>query len=693
MRLNRIVLIDAFPGLSHASRFASMDPSSAKRRRLSVESAAQLQKTLSSGKNSEESVLENWNILHPEERLTKKAFQTQRDKWLLPARNCFRPHAAPAECDDEEGAEAHVWIADIALLLSFIGKNMGSLASLLHEALQSHHILTPILYCDEAQAANLLSLEKQMKSTLTYLSWLELGPMLYKEDAWLCVSLCQHGLRNRVKDGFATVFNQMVRVLVADTWSVGFPVELSGNACWFKQKSEAIFLGDMDAIRICFSLKGSAGIKPCFWCTNCVGKDSGLPSADWPDISVAEMNKFKQSSDSAWFQAADSLATLVASGATKKEVANYEKALGLVYMPLSILFQPETRQKLPPGNVCVDAMHTMLHNACAGWELALFFRAIQKETDVTLDHLLDSSLKAKWTGPGISMHGYMSYMKGLWSSKAWSETLYKGQSQQVESIIPLMRYFAVEAFSSCTALTNEYNSFMLLADIVTELRKLHYLPCVSSRADVSDLDRVMELHQRAFTLAYSKDQVKPKHHHRRHISAAFLKFRLGLRCEQHESKHRSYKGGIAERHKSQINEEFAFALLPRMLMHQSDRLDKIPLLTARLLEPKPASQRLKSMLGDPTLEMGKALARFHSTTHVKDVVLFGTGDAGVVQHCVAGQQGLAFVLQKLIHSGTKPWGTIWTLGNEQCAVRITADLCFTVPPWWRRHGQQFFCLR
>ena len=73
----------------------------------------------------------------------------------------------------------------------------------------------------------------------------------------------------------------------------------------------------------------------------------------------ADMAKFQQGSDADIFAAAHSLKNMVESGQPQKKIHNYEKALGLNYIPTSLLFDREARERLPPSMLCVDGMHTV----------------------------------------------------------------------------------------------------------------------------------------------------------------------------------------------------------------------------------------------------------------------------------------------------------------------------------------------
>jgi hypothetical protein len=438
-----------------------------------------------------------------------------------------------------------------------------------------------------------------------------------------------------------------------------FPVSCAQKAIWFRQRNKGMLIADMDALRIAMALKGSAGIRPCLWCLNCIGKHVDLSQPGFYDISEADMAKFQKGSDADIFAAADSLKNMVESGQPQKKIHNYEKALGLNYIPTSLLFDREAGERLPPSMLCVDGMHTVLNNGCASWEIAMLHHAIQRKTPFKLEQFARLCLNAQWSGPRCCKHGYNSYMRGLWNSKLFGENNYKGQAAQVESLVPLMRYLVVELLSSCDEIRAEMRSFLCLADTVSELRKLKFMLQITSPDEVTSLDALQCAQQRAFLEAYGNAEIKPKHHHRRHLPAAFLTLQLALRCEQHEAKHRSYKNGLAERFRGQVNRNFAMALLPRMLASHCHRLEESPRDTFLLLHSQSAKKSLIDALKDASLKTGVAIQRFHVTTYVNDIIFYENDNAAVVTTCLHGDSlGFAFALRKLRLVGRKGWGTI-----------------------------------
>ena len=101
-------------------------------------------------------------------------------------------------------------------------------------------------------------------------------------------------------------------------------------------------------------------------------------------------------------------------------------------------------------------------NGVASWEIALCLSAVQKHTSWTLEKLKDAALTSRWTGPKCSKHCLSSYVKSLFSEKCFTETLYKGQAAQTESLVPLLVYYLVEGCKTVENLQPYLSSFFLI---------------------------------------------------------------------------------------------------------------------------------------------------------------------------------------------------------------------------------------
>ena len=461
---------------------------------------------------------------------------------------------------------------------------------------------------------------------------------------------------------------------------------------WFRQESTAILIADLDGLRSSLCLKGSAGIKPCLRCLNCVKKDSGLDPMHYPDITNPSFAQFRQIQNKDIWNLADALQKMVDDGESKAKIQKFEKAAGLVFFGDGLFYQPRIRERMPPTHVCVDGMHCYYSNGCASWEIALCLDAVTKASHWTLRFLRDAVVQSAWTGPKGSKHIYASYLKGLFSEKNVTEVVYKGQAAQCESLVPLLRYYFAEGNLKEEHLQPHLKSFEDLAMCCAQLRALRYQWSEIVPQDVDSLLAVQERHQKSFLECYSAECIKPKHHQRFHLGQSFVQMNIALRCEQHESKHRCYKHGLAERLKSTARCGFQKSLLPRLLSGQAARVQELGVQPVRLIGPfKAACPELCNLLGDSNMKIAKGVRYYHSSVSKTDILYFADGSAAVVQNICTNDVEHFFLLQKLHRVRSCGWGTVWQATEKQALASIFAQP-WSLPPWWRWQDDMVTCL-
>ena len=421
---------------------------------------------------------------------------------------------------------------------------------------------------------------------------------------------------------------------------------------WYKQKTKALFISDLAALQSTLAIKGSSGLKPCLWCQNILKKDSGLSDDRFRDISEHDVSRFEMASDATIWACCDHIAERIPHLNVKMR-EQLEKSYGITYVPQSILFDASLRPRLRPSDVCLDSMHNYFSNGVANQELCLFWHAISKATDLKLEDLRTVCLESQWEGPKVSSHGRVGYMKSLWTPKMWNGDTYKGQSEQCESVLPLMRWYAEILVVNVDSLRLPLDSFRTLSEIAMEIRKLVYMWRKITPDHVAKLQRLQTEHQLKFSAAYTAQCCRPKHHHRLHLPDSWLKLGVALSCKPMESKHKCYKQGLAERFVSKVEAGFAAALLPRMLHSQAQTMaEHMPpvLQPLQFLSPlKAASESILETWQRPTAILNKTAAGvkvYNSTAKPGDVLIFPDA-AGILQWILTDGSHGVFLLQRL----------------------------------------------
>ena len=283
----------------------------------------------------------------------------------------------------------------------------------------------------------------------------------------------------------------------------------NGQALWYRQKASALFISDLDALRATYGLKGSAVIKPCLWCQNILTKNSSLQDDQFREIHGHDSSKFEIATNESLWAMCDHLQERMPH-MNQETRGGMEKSMGVSYIPGSILFDQSVRSKLQPSDVCLDSMHNYFSNGVCSYELGQFWDAGVKETPLTLESVFQAGREAQWQGPRVSQHGAACYMKSLWSEKMWSPEQFKGQAEQCESIMPLMRWYAEMFLSQVASLNNKLESLRALSDIAQEFRKQTYMWRPIDQKDCQELERLQSLHQHKYCLAYGSSACKPQ---------------------------------------------------------------------------------------------------------------------------------------------------------------------------------------
>ena len=370
--------------------------------------------------------------------------------------------------------------------------------------------------------------------------------------------MCRQCL-DTVEGGVSAVLCAMLERFVTQEFTDG--VCLPGGFR-FRQKDKAYFLGDLDAVRQIYSLKGSAGLRCCILCRNVLKANSGVVEFDPYFVEIGAADGFEANTDAEIWAVCDRLARVE----SKAEMHRLEKVSGLTFDSKSLMFNQRERVKLPPFHMINDYMHSYLCNGVASWEVALLMEKIEQHTSLNLEMLREAAISAKWKSRRCSPRCLPSYIPKMFHARLFGEGLYKGQAHQTASILPLLQYYVETVIEPNKQLPAEVIlSFKRLCDCVYFIRTLnHSMERVSSK-DTQHLDEIQRSHQISFTRAY--DAVKPKHHVRFHLPAQYLQTGLFLSCECLESRHRQYKTGVAANQRSTVKDFAMFSgrVLARLL--------------------------------------------------------------------------------------------------------------------------------
>ena len=527
---------------------------------------------------SERAVHELWNICHKDKKLSRGTFEREVAELLGPWEEVVVWHSF----DTYEDKTIDLPLVDLKALLQKQLPVCKPLAVAIQAAQSFGDALTAIFYTDEATAGNVLSADKGRKACLFAVSWRECVHHLKNPNMWLPLAIVQADCLSLIRGGQSAVLGRLLAQNVTNGLHAGVQIDSAVGPILFKQKLKCFFLGDADAIRAVTSTKGSAGVKPCFHCANCVKRDSNLQAFDdwFKEIDASE--GFVPASDREIFASVDALQHC----RSKADLDMKEKATGITFDPYSLWFSDQ-RCKMPPSMVLVDFMHSYMANGCCSWEVALLMEQVMAHTEVTLPILKEAVLAADWKALS-SAHRTRGYIANLFHERLFGEGLYKGQAHQTNSILFLLRYYVEMMFLPAGDVPQPVaHSFLALCNEVQYIRWLQHRLQLPKAQEVEQLNRLQKKHHQAFGVAYGKSFYKPKHHHRLHLGKSILLLGSLPNCEPLETKHQLYKSGVADFQKSSVKDypRFSAAVLRRLLQVSMDTLVKTGLPHFCLLDP------------------------------------------------------------------------------------------------------------
>ena len=412
-----------------------------------------------------------------------------------------------------KGKPVELWHANIQSLYSHICAKSEIWKDLLHTAGAT---LSVLLYADEIQAGNILHPLQGKKITFFYCTVKELGPFLLKKPAtWFPVAAVVYADVARTLGGTSAIFKALIRDFMAITQPCQIHVDLP-----LVHLRIAGVVADMDAQRAIFASKGSAGWKPCLFCSNICKDLEHLDTSIFFTVASEAVSKFKMTTDEDLFEAYDGLLREKPM-LRKKDWERRCKVLGLEPSAQTLLGDPAARLWLPPSKALNDYMHVYLNNGIASWEVISLLERLKQRCDVGLEALQTFAADQDWktARPGCSA----AFRRHLFVEKKFTET-FRGPAFELAMLLPLLQFFLETTVPE--AMEQELHCFRHLVEICRQYHRLlarHGFPLLP-------LQRLQEAHQGLTMELYGQSYAKPKHHHRFHIPLQAEKMYLGILC-------------------------------------------------------------------------------------------------------------------------------------------------------------------
>lgn len=400
---------------------------------------------------------------------TSGALKRKLAQRLEPAARCFHLITAP-NCDSA-AENIQFSVANLAELLGFVAMTVPSFRSFLETRCTGKMILSH----DETTAGNVLSTDASQKAVLFYLTFCELQNIHESPRAWLPVGAITHRQAAQVLGGLSKVHALFVEELSRQTQH---PIMVCpGHHLLLKLHC---MVSDLDAQRLALCAKGSAGLKPCAFCSNVLSRAAEETAAhsheQFVSIHEHDVTKFTRHTQHE-IQEYMNRATRDWHHRTKIEKDMRERCLGFNINVGAMWESPTVCHALPIHAFVNDSMHCYFSNGCCSAEIVLLLAAVKNETGMEIAPIRQAVLDTQWRRSGQNWRNGENdhWTKRLFTDTFFTGNMYKGGAKQTQALTSLIRWLAETVWVKIPALAPKARCFLKLGTCVDCIRRISQL--------------------------------------------------------------------------------------------------------------------------------------------------------------------------------------------------------------------------
>ena len=508
------------------------------------------------------------------QRQPSGAFKRAAKAALGPFHGCFKPLSVPSA--EDAAVPVVFYAADMKELLRLVMQRCPSVADMIRR--NAGMPLRAIVAHDECTAGNVLNPLQRQKTLLFYCGFTLMDPILESARGWYPIAAVTHEQIQAAAGGVSAITAAFFRHWAQADLTTPFHIEAN---LVISIKLE-MFLSDLESQRASLAAKGSAGLRPCIFCSNCVMKNAVAAERDPNFLTVLEhdFNLFSK------FDKADLENLMIhwlscAPNMSKKEKELRERCLGFRLDPSTIWSDPIARSLFHIDMICNDSMHCYFSNGICNAEICLLLERAEKKVQITADNLCRQMQAEGWHRRGSEN---AHWCRRLWGSPLFGE-VYKGSAAQTVALFLLLQWFALQ-WLHMPEMEEYCKCFLQLGRCVELLRLARH-----GRHHWDQLDAAQRKHQQMFASLYPS-HTRPKHHHRLHLPEMYHRHGFAVGCWGVEAAHQNYKGTFADVLRQFLQsganaEVYSKNLLPRLLLRAIQAMNDRPFLPAgyRLLRP------------------------------------------------------------------------------------------------------------
>ena len=493
--------------------------------------------------------------------------------------------------------------------------------------------LSLVLYGDEVTPGNPLKPDNSRKYNAMYISVFEFGPVaLMNDQFWLPLA----SLRSQICHAVSGSLSSVLRLLLRSIFAPPLDLHTSGMMLRLPEPNVVVFrlgrvIADADELRGMFSLKGTAGIRPCPCCRNVLKKGHAAAMKRGQkylvDITCTEFDKFDLCED-ADYAVGQALLTASKDTVTAKKFKAMEKSLGQVHNDKSVFADDWLNDHVvePTSLITLDWMHIFFVGGLYNHLARTFLRACRKKLGFRFKHIR-TFVKAAWETPRY-MHD-RAYILGVFTDareRAMDRAAgLRGSASELLTTMPLIRRFVetlvigrkggvLDSLAAC------WLCLCTLIDTIVACKRHMYS---SVEAGAAAMREASEKFMEVFVLM-GETPVKPKFHLLWHLWLQYLRDECVLDTFPGERKHKGtkrYAQTCTSLHRFDRN------IILRAILDQR-----------RHLQTKQCNVGLKGTTeelkcGGRTLRRSRQLY-FHGMTVTRGDVLAQSGDWILVEDCL-----------------------------------------------------------
>ena len=498
---------------------------------------------------------------HPKQR--SGAVKRKAAEVLGPFRACYQEVSIPNAIEGRK--DVVFYMACMKKMLTLLVARCDSFADMLRQ--RRCVCLQAVMAHDECTSGNVLNPLQRQKTCLFYVTFSLLSDTFASSRSWLPVAALTHAQLEACKGGLGGATAAFVRQWVAKELDTPFYVaqDMAVTICL------KAFLSDGESQRAAFSAKGSAGLKPCLFCSNVVMRGSDAPSKDPSLVTIAEhdLGALEQYNGT---QLRDTIVAWLAQKEqlTKKELELRERCLGYRLDDAGVWGCPVSRAHLALN----DAMHNYFSTGILNTEIALLLGKARQETNVTTEELCAAMEEAGWQRR-VGVNG-KSEINRLFGEPLFATESYRGSAEQTRNIMPLLRWIAETVWLQLPEMANVAECFLQLCCCADAL-----VLCDRSTG-WSKLTDEQAKHQKLFAEIWP-EHIRPKHHHRLHLGQQYQQLEFAVSCWGVEAAHQNYKGLFSDMVDQflvdgESDDAFSRHLMPRLLLRLVEMINTTPFL-------------------------------------------------------------------------------------------------------------------